>query len=468
MFELSMKSMRTCRGLFARIKSKHYIVRFGSSTPPSLQTLFDDTEKVFRHEPLHRLIGTATLFKLCSYKSLVSLASQMLLSENKLVWPMRAFVKTTIFPHFVAGEDFTSCIQTVTNLQASCSVGTIIDHSTEEYETEETFSTNLESKMKLLRVIENKINKGCSNDETKPVKFIPLKATSLICPMSLESITKSLETYSKVNDNSSHLIDDAKILSTLSEKDLKSFESGLRRLEKLCNVAQETEIALLLDAEQSHRQPAIELLYRHLARKTNIQHPLIFNTYQMYLKRSNEALRRDLHHAKANGYIFACKIVRGAYMQSESTRSSTLRQPTPLHGSKEETDKSYDNAIELLISTIKEEVIKLDSKKTAVMFATHNRQSIIHATHLFGKEIPRHYPHIHFAQIKGMSDNLSNGLGLAGYNVSKLVPYGQYEQVLPWLLRRLTENSDFLGAMQSERKLFSREISRRIFNNKSK
>ena len=44
------------------------------------------------------------------------------------------------------------------------------------------------------------------------------------------------------------------------------------------------------------------------------------------------------------------------------------------------------------------------------------------------------------SQILGMADDLTLTLGLQGFNALKLVPYGELQQVLPWLLRRLDEN----------------------------
>ena len=43
-------------------------------------------------------------------------------------------------------------------------------------------------------------------------------------------------------------------------------------------------------------------------------------------------------------------------------------------------------------------------------------------------------------KIKGMCDNITNTLGLRGYNVSKLLLFGAFDDILPWLLRRLDEN----------------------------
>ena len=60
------------------------------------------------------------------------------------------------------------------------------------------------------------------------------------------------------------------------------------------------------------------------------------------------------------------------------------------------------------------------------------------------------------------ADDVTLTLGLAGFNALKLVPFGAFEEVLPWLLRRLEENQDGLAAAAEERPLLRAEIWRRL------
>ena len=105
-------------------------------------------------------------------------------------------------------------------------------------------------------------------------------------------------------------------ISLFNEIDKSHFNDSIKRLEVLCEKASEIGISLLLDAEQSYRQPAIEVIARKVCPSFNLpgKQPVLFNTYQMYLKRSQQAVEHDIQHAHDHQYIFAAKIVRGAYI----------------------------------------------------------------------------------------------------------------------------------------------------------
>ena len=62
----------------------------------------------------------------------------------------------------------------------------------------------------------------------------------------------------------------------------------------------------------------------------------------------------------------------------------------------------------------------------------------------------------------GICDNVTCALGAAGYNALKLVLFGDYHEIFPWLLRRLDENSDLMGAPLLESPLVTKELRRRM------
>ena len=60
-----------------------------------------------------------------------------------------------------------------------------------------------------------------------------------------------------------------------------------------------------------------------------------------------------------------------------------------------------------------------------------------------------------------MSDNISFNLAKKGYHVSKYLPYGPVEDVIPYLMRRAQENTSVAGQTSRELVLINKELERR-------
>ena len=93
---------------------------------------------------------------------------------------------------------------------------------------------------------------------------------------------------------------------------------------------------------------------------------------------------------------------------------------------------------------------------------THNEASCLLLCNAMNElQIPTNHPNIYFAQLLGMSDNISYNLAASGYNVAKYVPYGPVDAVMPYLFRRAEENSSIAGQTSREFALLQKEVNRR-------
>ena len=157
--------------------------------------------------------------------------------------------------------------------------------------------------------------------------------------------------------------------------------------------------------------------------------------------------------AQEKKYLLAVKLVRGAYMEKERKRAIELNYPSPIQPDKISSDRDYDAALEYCLRHISE---------ISVIIATHNEVSNMLATELMEKNnINPNHLHIHFSQLYGMSDHITFNLARAGYSVSKYLPFGPIEDVIPYLMRRAQENSSVSGQTGRELSLLKNEMKRR-------
>jgi proline dehydrogenase len=253
--------------------------------------------------------------------------------------------------------------------------------------------------------------------------------------------------------------------TALTESESRSMSALETRMLTICQEAFIHDVRVSIDAEQSWFQTAIDnyaiLCQQIFNAKDKTDHPIIYQTYQCYLKDSYKRIQMDYERSKRLDYHFAAKLVRGAYIIKERQVAESRGYESPIHETFQDTSRCYDQSVDYLI---RHKVY--DSSSLEIMCATHNEDSIKH-TILLMEELGLNEDqcrNISFAQLYGMSDNLTYPLAAQNYQTYKYLPYGRVKEVIPYLLRRAQENGDVLGKSAIEGKANVTELKKRILH----
>jgi len=107
-------------------------------------------------------------------------------------------------------------------------------------------------------------------------------------------------------------------------------------------------------------------------------------------------------------------------------------------------------------------IAPLDEERTSHDHQQHDADLDDHKDEIdLRGDLDPHTDKVWFAQLYGMSDNISFNLAKAGYRVAKYVPYGPVKSVMPYLLRRADENTSVAGQSSRELTMIKKELRRR-------
>ncbi|XP_028317933.1 proline dehydrogenase 1, mitochondrial [Gouania willdenowi] len=247
------------------------------------------------------------------------------------------------------------------------------------------------------------------------------------------------------------------LLCKFTAEEERQMKRMLQRVDVLAKHALENEVRLMVDAEQTYFQPAISRLTLEMQRKFNREKPVIFNTYQCYLKEAYTNVTVDVELSRREGWYFGAKLVRGAYMYQERDRAKEIGYEDPINPDYEATNRMYHKCLEYVLEEIEQ------SRKANVMVASHNEDSVKFTLEKMNEMgLSPTENKVYFGQLLGMCDQISFPLGQAGFPVYKYVPYGPVNEVIPYLSRRALENRGFMKGSQRERSLLWKELKRRL------
>ena len=382
---------------------------------------FDDTSIAFESKSDRALKKANLLFTVVNNPLINALGTKLVKIGFKLRLPLKAIIKNTVFEHFCGGETIKESEKTIQQL-AQYHVNTILDYSVEGEDNEASFERTTEE---ILCNIEKA-------DGHEHIPFCVFKVTGLASSALLAKV--------QAND-----------ALTPSEQD--AFAKIEERVRRICQKAYDHNVPILIDAEESWIQEPIDKMVYAMMAKYNNEQPIVYNTYQMYRTNMLENLRNAFHYAAMNNYYLGAKLVRGAYMEKERDRAEAMGYPSPIQPDKKATDDQYDKALAFCID---------NKQRVSVINGSHNEYSNYYLALLMEKHsMNNDDKRVWFAQLYGMSENISFNLAKAGYNVAKYVPYGPVKAVMPYLFRRAEENTSVAGQSSRELGLIRKELKRR-------
>ena len=397
-----------------------YQMTLNTSSNELKKLSFEDTHIAFASKNNFALQKAYWIFAIMNQNWIVKLGTFFIKLFLFLHFPIKKLIKTTIFQQFCGGESIEDCENTIQGLN-KVSIGTILDYSVEGEENEKSF---LKTKNEILRTIEK------AHQELS-IPFAVFKVTGIFSSELLEQFQTG----------------------PLDEDEEQSFTLSKEYMHEICQKAFDLRVRLFIDAEESWIQNSIDLLSYEMMEKFNKNEVIIYNTFQMYRVDMLGNLSKAIKSAKDQHYSLGVKLVRGAYLEKERQRSHEENYSEPLHKSKHDTDRDFNAAVDLCLQNL---------ETVYFCVGTHNEESCIHlCDKMNAMGIVNNHKQIHFAQLLGMSDNISYNLAHFGYNVAKYVPYGPVEAVMPYLFRRAEENSSIAGQTSREFALIKKEVNRR-------
>lgn len=404
---------------------------------PQPRISFDNTENAFAYKSNEELKKAHFLFSSMGKEWLVKLGLKLTPWSFKVGLPIKGLIRRTIFQQFVGGETLEETAPVARRL-AAFDVKTILDYGVEGETGEAAFDHAAEQFIKVINYA-----------ATQPtIPYIAVKVTGLARFALLEKLDTSVEV------NAGSLMKRyVRAVESLTAEEKAEWQRVHERIQRICRTAADKNIGVFIDAEDSWIQDPVDVLTILMMEQYNQEKVTVFNTYQLYRHDRLQFLRDTFEAAEQRNFVLGAKLVRGAYMEKERKRAELMNYPSPIQPDKAATDSDYNLAVKFCIDNI---------DRVSVVIASHNEYSNLYATELMEeRKLPLNHPHVHFSQLFGMSDNITFNLARAGCSVSKYLPFGPIEDVIPYLMRRAQENSSVSGHTGRELALIKKEIVRR-------
>ncbi|CAN5889412.1 proline dehydrogenase family protein [soil metagenome] len=400
---------------------------------------FDNTEYAFAYKTTQELKKANFLFLVMGNAFLVNIGLKLAPAAIKIHFPFtKAIIRKTIFGQFVGGETLEQTAAVANKLE-QYNVQVILDYGVEGgNDGEEGYDHATDEFIKVIDYAATQHN----------IPFMSIKVTGIVRFGLLEKLDAAM------HDGDGTLMKRyMKVIDQLSSTERAEWQRAVNRLSMICETANRKQVGVLVDAEETWIQDPVDALTILMMDTHNKDKAVVFNTMQLYRHDRLAFLKDSYQAAIERNFILGAKLVRGAYMDKERKRAAEMSYASPIQSDKAACDKDYNDAVEFCIDHL---------DHISVIVASHNEFSNLHTTQLLDKKgLPHNHSHVHFSQLYGMSDNITFNLAKSGCSVSKYLPFGPIDDVIPYLMRRAQENSSVSGQTGRELGLIKKELGRR-------
>ena len=383
--------------------------------------LFQNTEVAFAVKSDAEIERAYYLFKIIQSEPLVKIGSKLTQFALYTHLPVEGLIRMTVFNHFCGGVTEEDCMPVIEKMYAK-NVHSILDFSAEGKEEEAAFDMAEKITLNIIKFAKEKPS----------MPFAVFKPTGF----------GRLELYEKVTDG-----------HALTETEQTEWNKVINRYENVSKAAFESDVPLLIDAEDYSMQKAADDLIESMMVKYNKEKVIVYGTLQLYRHDRMDYLKALHQRAKEQGFHIGMKLVRGAYMEKERERADKMGYPDPICPTKEATDKNYNAVMKYMFENI---------DMMAIYNGTHNEESsFLFKEMIDSSGLAKDDKRLWFGQLYGMSDNITYNIADLGYNATKYLPFGPVRDVMPYLIRRADENTSVGGQTNRELELLKAERIRR-------
>lgn len=382
---------------------------------------FSNTEAAYEYLDNSDLLRAHMLFSAMDRPFFAKWGPRLLNWAFQCSLPISPLLRKTLFAQFCGGESLEACTGLIQKLKRF-GVGVVLDYAVESSADEQSRE------------------KGC---------------VELLSALSfLKSCEQHFAVFKPTGIMSSEVLQKLSAGDALTDFEKRNFEEGKKRARRIVLKATELGLSVLVDAEESWYQDAIDAWTLDLMREFNKKRPVLYPTVQLYRKDRFVYLENLIAIADEEDFQLGVKLVRGAYMEKENERAKTLGIPSLIHDNKEDCDKAFNASLELCMSRI---------DRVSLFVGTHNEVSTKKLVQMIDQKpsFAREDHRVVFSQLFGMSDPITFNLSKAGFRTLKYLPYGPVASAIPYLIRRAQENTSVQGQMGRELRMIRKEIARR-------